>query len=342
MEEITIKGKVFTKDQVCEYGKKAIAKKRKILLIFGIILLTISNLIMFAYFFSAEASSAHAPGIGHYPSNTKAESAADAISLCMLFGIPGTVLFVLSFVMLKKNPYTAGIKFLEKRFPAPVDFDGNTIEILQYDKILNLSKKPRFEFLISSADKKLQILSGKYYSKILTGKDIIEYEIKIDNEIVITSNTKNKKGVGKALVGGALFGGVGMVAGAVAGNSKSKTTQSQKEIHHYTLALKINDISCPSFVVKMKSLEMAEQATATLDIISQNESEIETNEKVIEEVVQEVVEKTTPKTVEEVTHKPAKENSLDKFEEIKKYKELLDMGIITQEEFDVQKKRILM
>ena len=31
----------------------------------------------------------------------------------------------------------------------------------------------------------------------------------------------------------------------------------------------------------------------------------------------------------------------DKFVEIKKYKELLDMGIITQEEFEVKRKEIL-
>ena len=36
-----------------------------------------------------------------------------------------------------------------------------------------------------------------------------------------------------------------------------------------------------------------------------------------------------------------KNDNLDKFEEIKKYKELLDMGIITQEEFDEKKKELL-
>lgn len=35
------------------------------------------------------------------------------------------------------------------------------------------------------------------------------------------------------------------------------------------------------------------------------------------------------------------EPKLDKFEEIKKYKELLDIGIITQEEFEIKKKQIL-
>lgn len=33
-------------------------------------------------------------------------------------------------------------------------------------------------------------------------------------------------------------------------------------------------------------------------------------------------------------------NGLDKFEEIKKYKELLDVGIITQKEFESKKKEL--
>ena len=46
---------------------------------------------------------------------------------------------------------------------------------------------------------------------------------------------------------------------------------------------------------------------------------------------QPVVERKT----EENGHTP------DKFEELKKYKELLDLGIITQEEFEVKKKELL-
>ena len=42
MKEITIKGKIFTEDEVCEYGKKEIIKNRKALLGIGIVLLVLS------------------------------------------------------------------------------------------------------------------------------------------------------------------------------------------------------------------------------------------------------------------------------------------------------------
>jgi hypothetical protein len=164
------------------------------------------------------------------------------------------------------------------------------------------------------------VVQGNKYSKIFIGQDILEYEIRVDNEVVITSKTKSKKGVGKALVGGALFGGAGMIAGAVAGNGKSKTSQSQKEIHHYMLVLKVNDIITPSFVIELPSLQTAEEVAATLEIICQFENKIEENDELESD----------------------KNNShLDKFDEIKKYKELLDVGIITQEEFENKKKKLL-
>ena len=34
MKEVKIKGKVFTEAEICDYGKKSIAKTRKILIIF--------------------------------------------------------------------------------------------------------------------------------------------------------------------------------------------------------------------------------------------------------------------------------------------------------------------
>ena len=42
-----------------------------------------------------------------------------------------------------------------------------------------------------------------------------------------------------------------------------------------------------------------------------------------------------------VMRQEEKGNKLDKFDEIKKYKELLDSGIISQEEFNAEKERLL-
>jgi hypothetical protein len=317
MKEVNIKGKVFTEVEICDYGKKSIAKARKILIIIGISLVAVC--VIFTCIILPLALT------GNMVDSETGESITIDEMLSMLpsgiiYGISGAVLIVLSFVKAKKDPYAAGIAFLNKHFPYPVGFDGNTIDSLKGDKIIELSKSPVSKLIILSSERKFQVVQGNKYSKIFTGQDILEYEIRVDNEVVITSKTKSKKGVGKALVGGALFGGAGMIAGAVAGNGKSKTSQSQKEIHHYMLVLKVNDIINPSFVIELPSLQTAEEVAATLAIICQFESKIEENDELESD----------------------KNNShLDRFDEIKKYKELLDVGIITQEEFENKKKNLL-
>ena len=256
MKEVNIKGKVFTEAEICDYGKKSIAKTRKILIIIGMSLVAVCVI-----------ATCIIP--------TTIDEMLSMLPSGIIHGISGAVFIVLSFVKAKKDPYAAGIAFLNKHFPYPVGFDGNIIDSLKGDKIIELSKSPVSKLIILSSERKFQVVQGNKYSKIFTGQDILEYEIRVDNEVVITSKTKSKKGVGKALVGGALFGGAGMIAGAVAGNVKSKTSQSQKEIHHYMLVLKVNDIITPSFVIELPSLQTAEEVAATLAIICQFESKIE-------------------------------------------------------------------
>ena len=322
MEEISIKGKVFTKEEVCDYGKKSIAKTRKILMIIGIALLAACICFNVLYILLASTGSLVDSETGEI---TTVDDVIEIIPVfVIMLGIPGAVLLILSFIKAKKDPYATGVDFLNNHFPYPVGFDGKITPSLKGDKTIKLSENPVTKLIILSSEYKFQIVQNNKYSKIFTGKDVIEYEIKVDNEVVITSKTESKKGVGKALVGGALFGDAGMIAGAVAGNNKSTTSQSQKEIHHYTLALKVNDILKPSFVIELVSLQIAEEVAATFAIICQADNQAKADDELVAE----------PKFDKE-------EQKPDKFEEIKKYKELLDVGIISQEEFEIKKKEIL-
>lgn len=60
---------------------------------------------------------------------------------------------------------------------------------------------------------------------ILNFDNLVSFDINLEYEQVeqSTSTTKNKKGLGKALMGGLLFGGVGAIVGGLTANSKSKT-----------------------------------------------------------------------------------------------------------------------
>jgi hypothetical protein len=112
-----------------------------------------------------------------------------------------------------------------------------------------------------------------------------------------------------------------MMAGSLA--ASQKTSSSQKEVHHYTLLIKVKDINKASYYMPIDTVQLAEEVITILDMI---------------------IGKGNPKEIEEehVEEKPTKnEEKVDKFAEIKKYKDLLDSGIITQEEFDKKKSELL-
>ena len=303
MDEITIKGKTFSNNEIIEYGKKHIKKLRTIFRWIGIGLLIFSVIYVFGTISDVSDDSS---------------KIATAVTGIIGFFVPGIVFLIIS--LKKRDPYKEGINYLNRHFPDPVGFDGNVIELLDGDKLINLNRNDRMT--VSTKELKFQIMQDKKFSKIISGADIKEYEIKVNNELIITSNTKNKKGVGKAVVGGLLFGGVGAIAGAAAANSKAKTSETQKEVQHYTLALKVNDIIKPSFTIELSNLSVAEEVSATLLLLS---------------------DKNTEDVIEEDTEDKNVDNNKiasNKFEEIKNFKELLDAGIITQEEFDQKKKEL--
>ena len=305
MEEIMIRGKTFTKEEIITYGKKHIHKLSVIFRSIGIPLTAFAALILIVAISSSIEDAASIPAM---------------ILAVLSFAIPAIIMMVLAFK--KRDPYEYGVAYINNHFPAPLGFDGKVIEVLEGDKTIDLSKKPVSRLTIQSSTKQFQLLTENHYSNIFLPKDLVDYEIRVDNEVVITSKTKTKKGVGKAVAGGLLFGEAGAIAGAVAGNSKSTTTQTQKEIHHYSLVLKVNDLTKPSFIVNIDSVQIAEDVVTSLDILVGNTKKI-----VAEETTQPEAPKEAPK--------------LDKFDELKKYKELLDAGVITQEEFDKKKKELI-
>lgn len=155
----------------------------------------------------------------------------------------------------------------------------------------------------------------------LTGKvvdmQIYDYSSIIDFELLEDGNSIEKGGIGRALVGGALFGGVGAIVGGNTGH-KHKRTCSKLQIK-----ITQNDISIPAIYVDFISTEtkktssiyttayqFAQEAMSVLNIITNDLNKNTTN-----------------------TNSNA--------DEIKKFKELLDEGIITQEEFDKKKKELL-
>lgn len=147
--------------------------------------------------------------------------------------------------------------------------------------------------------------------------NIIDYDDIISFEIIEDGKSTSSGGVGRALVGGALFGGAGAVVGAMTANKKNKYCESLR------VKITIDDMDNPKlyvpFIIEktkinsdkyINAYNKAQELTATLQIICNDRNKTNSSES-------------------------------DPTEEIKRYKELLDIGAITQEEFNKKKKELL-
>lgn len=180
------------------------------------------------------------------------------------------------------------------------------------------------KLFVDNANKKWAVKEEGVLSdvKIYDYKDLIDFELLEDGE------SKVKGGFGKALIGGALGGTKGAIIGSAA-SRKITETVSLLEI-----VIRTNDFGKPQYnipFIKGFSLpkdanyrrlyDMAQEVIGILNYISSNgETQPKNND---------------PETV--VKQETVQSNA----DELKKYKDLLDSGVITQEEFDQKKKQLL-
>ncbi len=186
----------------------------------------------------------------------------------------------------------------------------NTIEGFNPTKILG-------KFQIDDNNKTWLIdnrnMLNKTIPRIYNYSDIVDFELLEDGESIVSG------GLGRALVGGALFGGVGAIVGGVTGGKKSKPICTNLNVKITT-----NDINNPvvyvdfintstkkSSIIYKTYYDLAQKCLSTLQLIVNGNQEI----------------KETPIGSDA--------------DEILKFKNLLDQGIITSEEFESKKKQLL-
>lgn len=126
-------------------------------------------------------------------------------------------------------------------------------------------------------------------------------------------------GVGRALVGGALFGGVGAIVGGSTGKKKSSNVCTS-----YKIKITLNNFSDPTCYINFISGGEFKKSSSIYKLFVDNAQQVLS---LLELIV-------------------AKNNSFssvssDPTKEIQKYKTLLDKGIITQDEFARKKKELL-
>ena len=154
---------------------------------------------------------------------------------------------------------------------------------------------------------------NKTILKFIIIPNIIDYDYSEIGESIASS------GLGRALAGGILFGGAGAVVGAVTGRKKSKLICNSLKVKITTKNINnpvvyadfITTSTKKSSIIYKTYYDLAQKCLSTLQLI------VNWNQKV----------KETPISSDA--------------DEILKFKNLLDQGIISQDEFEAKKKQLL-
>lgn len=168
--------------------------------------------------------------------------------------------------------------------------------------------------------KKWVILTGIFgkrnKSTVYNYSDIVDFELLEDGESISSG------GLGRALVGGALFGGAGAIVGGVTGKKKTTGICSSLKLK-ITLKNINNPVVYINFIetdmkkdgsIYKNAYKMAHECLSVLEVICNQQ--------------------------QPVASAPIPQSS-SAADEILKYKNLLDMGAITQAEFDEKKSKLL-
>lgn len=160
---------------------------------------------------------------------------------------------------------------------------------------------------------------------------------------VITNSTKTgthtKKGKGGKVAAGAVIGGLvnptGALIGAAVGASGKGVTNINENTHSISSQVEVNTPA----TIKLQNIATGQFASIVIACNTLVDSQIKCFITDIQEnnIVSEIPDTTETTDVPTI---PVSE-SVDAVEEIKRYKELADAGIITDEEFEMKKKQLL-
>lgn len=165
------------------------------------------------------------------------------------------------------------------------------------------------------------------YRRIVSCKDILSVEL-FENGTSVTKTSRGSQ-IGGVIVGGILLGGVGAIIGGLSGKSESSA-----KVDRIDLRIVVNDTKSPlhdvSFLVDELYSKLEKQrdiARRWHGIISALIKRAETEEQSLR--------------VAEERKAPQKQPSTSVADELKKLAELHDSGVLTLEEFQQQKTRVL-
>jgi len=158
---------------------------------------------------------------------------------------------------------------------------------------------------------------------IFSYDELIDYDL-FENDLSVASG-----GLGRAIVGDVIAGAYGALIGGLTAKKKTK-----KSVDSMALQISTNNFFFPSIMITYITKETKSQKRKYTDAYSKAQESIACLNIIINQLKDK--KENTTEDIAYVTNTNA-----DPYEELKKVKELLEMGIISQEEFEAKKKELL-
>lgn len=181
------------------------------------------------------------------------------------------------------------------------------------------TQKITAKFEIDEVNKKWCVKQGMFKYTVVgiyDYSDILEYDLEEDGTNI------SGGGLGRAAVGGLVFGGVGAIVGGVTGGKKQKTIVKNLQVKIVTRNASKPIVRIPLLITKTKSGSLDyrfayDEATKIMATLAQIVDQMESENSSL----------------------PESNNSAA--DEIRKFKNLMDEGVISEEEFNAKKKELL-
>lgn len=172
--------------------------------------------------------------------------------------------------------------------------------------------------------RKIKIINSTQGQKIKF--QIYNYEDILNCELLEDDVNVTKGGLGSAIVGVMIAGDVGAVVGSVTGSKKT----TKAFVNTLKVRITVNDLTAPTAYVQLISRQ-----TKTYSAFCQNAY------RFAYDILSSLSIIINGNTQDAAHQQCGSSQILDVSSEIRKFKQLLDEGIISQEEFDTKKKQLL-
>lgn len=169
--------------------------------------------------------------------------------------------------------------------------------------------------------------------KNMTAEDkVFHFDVLDSYELLEDDSVTTGGGMGAAVAGGVLFGGLGSIAGGMTGKKSAKKT-----VDNMILQINTKDIQFPCIMIPYITKSTKVNSKDYLNALTLAKQSIRCLEMIIEDE-----RKTNGDNGNSAPSQPSNESApADPVAEVKKYKELLDIGAITAEEFEQKKRELL-